>query len=118
MTAYSVDLRQRIVAAVERGGESQPRIARRLEVSLPYVEKVLKRYRDTGLVTPPPHGGGAQRTFDAAADARLKAAVDQTPDATLGELRAQVGIACGLTTVWEACRRLKLTREKSSPTPL
>ena len=39
MKRYSVDIRQRVIAAVARGGESQPRIARRLEVSLSYVEK-------------------------------------------------------------------------------
>lgn len=48
MKAYSADLRQRIVQAVEEEGLSQPAAARRFAVSLRSVERYVAQWRATG----------------------------------------------------------------------
>jgi transposase len=58
MVSYSIDLRQKILHACERRLGSQQAIAHIFGVSLSYVEKLLRRYRTTGELTPKPHGGG------------------------------------------------------------
>ncbi len=82
MRAYSNDLRERIVAAVQRGEHSLRQIAHLFSVSLSCVVRLLQHQRRTGSVRPKPHPG-APRKLDAAADARLLELVRQQPDATL-----------------------------------
>jgi transposase len=46
--AYSADLRERVVKAVERGERTQRQIAADFGVSRSFVEEVWRRYRETG----------------------------------------------------------------------
>jgi transposase len=43
MQAYSLDLRQRVVAAYENGLETIPEVAERFEVSDSFIKKLLRR---------------------------------------------------------------------------
>src|SRR5215468_7946315 len=79
MRAYSHDLRERIVAAVERGELSIRQIARLFSVSLSCVVRLLQHKRRTGSVQPKPHGGVPPRKLDAAAEARLLELVRDQP---------------------------------------
>ncbi|MCC2665729.1 MAG: family transposase [Geminicoccaceae bacterium] len=54
---YSLDLRQRIVRAVEAGA-SRRATAAQLEVSLSCVVKLVQRWRRNGTPAPDPVGGG------------------------------------------------------------
>ncbi len=56
MKAYSIDLRQRIVAAWEGRVGCQRAIAQRFSVSPSCVEKLVQRQRTTGSVAAPRHG--------------------------------------------------------------
>ena len=114
MRAYSNDLRERIVAAVERGELSIRQIARQFSVSLSCVVRLLQRQRRTGSVQPKPHGGVPPRKLDAAAEARLRELVRAQPDATLAELRERLGIPCCLMTIARALQRLRITRKKKT----
>lgn len=114
MRAYSNDLRERIVAAVERGELSIRQIARVFSVSLSCVVRLLQRQRQTGSVQPKPHAGGPSPKLDAAAEARLLALVQEQPDATLAELRQRLGIPCSLMTIARALRRHRITRKKKT----
>ena len=58
MRAYSQDLRERIIAALEANEQSQPEIAERFGVSVSTVEKLWKRWRSTGQCAALPHAGG------------------------------------------------------------
>ena len=113
MRPYSLDLRERILAAAERGEQSRRQIARLFAVSLSFVVRLLQRYRSTGSLHPKPYPGAA-RKLDAAADARLCELVRDQPDATLAELRQRLGIACSLMTIARALQRLKFTRKKKT----
>jgi transposase len=114
MRAYSNDLRERIVAAVERGEFSIHRIAHLFSVSLSCVVRLLQHQRRTGSVQPKPHAGVPPRKLDAAAEARLLELVKDQPDATLAELRDRLGIPCCLMTIARALQRHQITRKKKT----
>jgi transposase len=114
MRAYSNDLRERIVAAVERGEHTIRQVARLFSVSLSCVVRLLQHKRRTGSVQPKPHAGVPPRKLDAAAEARLLELVAAQPDATLAELRDRLGIRCSLMTIARALQRHEITRKKKT----
>lgn len=114
MRAYSQDLRERIIAAVERGEHSLRDLADLFSVSLSCVVRLLQRKRRTGSVQPKAHGGVPPRKLDAATEARLLELVRAQPDATLAELRDRLGIACCLMTIARALQRHHITRKKKT----
>ena len=65
MRPYSDDLRDRIVAAVERGEQSIRRLATVFSVSLSCIVRLLQRKRRTGSIQPAPHAGGPTPKLDA-----------------------------------------------------
>jgi transposase len=112
MRPYSLDLRERVAAAVDEGEMSQREIAWTFHVSLSFVSRLLKRRRETGAMAPDPHGGGPTPTLDAADLLKLRRLVAERNDDTLEELRDRGGFQCCLTTIWRALRRMGLTRKK------
>ncbi|PSO78773.1 MAG: hypothetical protein BRC44_10280 [Cyanobacteria bacterium QS_4_48_99] len=52
MKTYSIDLRQKIIEAYQNQEGSQRQLAKRFKVSLSFIEKLFKQYRETGSVTP------------------------------------------------------------------
>ena len=113
MKAYSIDLRQRVVAAYDAREGTQEQVAARFAVSTSWVRKILRQRRITGSIEPRPHGGGHAPAFDPASDARLRQAVRDDSDATLEELGHAVGVACSPSAVYRALARLGITRKKS-----
>ena len=117
MNAYSLDLRQRVVAACDRGEETRELVARRFCVRIAWVYKLLRRRRETGTIAPKPHGGGQPPAFDSDAAERLRQAVAGCPDATLEELREAAGVGCGISAVHRALQQLDLPRKESRIRP-
>ena len=113
MKAYSIDLRERVVAACDAGDSTREQIAARFSVSVVWICKLLRQRRQTGSIAPRPHGGGHPRAFDAAADDRLRQAVRADDDATLAELADASGVTCCASAVHRALARLGVTRKKS-----
>lgn len=113
MKAYSMDLRERVVAACDARDGTREQIAERFSVSVSWIRDLLKRRRETGSIAPKPHGGGRPPAFDAAASERLRAAVAADDDATPEELAGAAGVACCPAAVHGALKRLGVTREKS-----
>jgi transposase len=114
MRPYSADLRERIVAAVDRHEHSLRQLARLFGVSLSFLVRLLQRRRRTGSVQPRPHGGGAGRRLDEPTIGRLLELVRQQPDATLAELRDRLGVPCCLMTIARALWRAGITRKKKT----
>ena len=54
---YSLDLRERVVAAVEKGGMSRRRAAAQFGVGISTVINWVRRLRETGSVAPGKMGG-------------------------------------------------------------
>jgi transposase len=115
MTAYSQDLRQRILDTVQRGEGSLRQIARRFLVSVSFVTRLLRLHRGTGALEPKPHGGGNPAVLGPEDLERLRELIRQQPDATLEECRQRLGVACSLMTISRALRRLGLPRKKKVP---
>ena len=127
MKAYSTDLRQKIIEACQRGQATQRAVAELFGVSVSFVEKLLQRYRTTGIFTAKPHGGGQKRRLDAAADQHVLAWIQAQPDPgsgpgqalTLVELqtktRQELGISLSLATLCRSLKRLGLTRKACLP---
>jgi transposase len=116
MQAYSADLRQRVVDAYERGEGSQRKLAKRFQVSLDFVTRLLKQYRATQTVVAKSYRGGfVPKLADHLALVQQLVAADN--DATLEELRIQVqqqtGISVSVSTLCRTLQGLGLTRKKN-----
>jgi transposase len=112
MRAYSMDLRQRVLADCD-GGATPAAAAAKYRVSASWVRRLLQRRRATGETAPRPPGRRAP-ALAAHAD-RIREAVRETPDATLAELRQRLALAVSLATLWRAVKALGLTVKKKSP---
>jgi len=106
--AYDQDLRDRVLAAYDRGLETN-QVAEQLDVSKSWARRVKQCRREEGRVTPKPMGGLRVVKVDLA---RLAELVGQRPDATLRELRQMLGGICAESTICEALKRLKITFKK------
>lgn len=119
---YSLDLREKILEAHQRGLGSQRYIAECFGVSLGFVEKLLRQVRRSGEVAAHRQGGGpASRVTDDVL-AHIEQLVQGQPDITRAELAerlAQDGIIkISVTTVGRALDRLGFTRKKKPYTPV
>jgi len=57
MKAYSTDLRQKIIDVYGKEQISQRQLAKRFDVALSFIVKLLKQYRETGEIAPKPFNG-------------------------------------------------------------
>ena len=114
MRPYSMDLRERVAAAVDSREGSQREIARRFCVSLSFVVRLLERRREAGSLAPKPHGGGPRPALSRRDQQRLRQLVQNQNDATLKQLKQQGGFSCTLTTIWRTLRRFNLTYKKKT----
>src|ERR671912_2168910 len=87
MRAYSLDLRQKVVAAVERGDATIEEVAASFGVGLTFVKKMLRQHRETGDLRPRPHGGGQTRRLSDRHLKLLRREVARGPDQTAAALR-------------------------------
>lgn len=112
MSPYSEDLRKRVVDAVDQGDGSLRGLARRFCVSVSFIQRLLRRRRQTGSIRPKPHGGGQPPALDKHGMQRLRQLVGEQPDATLEELRQRLGADCSLAAICRALKKLGFTRKK------
>ena len=113
MKAYSMDLRERVVAAVDRKEGTWDAIAARFRVSRAWVGNLLSQRRRTGPIAPRPRHAGRPPAVDAKGLDRLRAAIDADPDGTPEELRRAARVTCSPSTVRRALGRMGYARKKS-----
>ena len=122
MAAYSLDLRARIVEAVERQVGSKRQIADLFGVHESFIYKLLRQQRERGDIAPLPHGGGAQAKLSQEQRQVLPELIAAMPDATLDELRVQLKkttrVEVSLSTVCRGLQALGLSRKKRPSGPL
>lgn len=116
MEAYSLDLRTRVIQAVEEEVDSRTEIAETFGVTTRWIRKLVQRYRETGSIEPLPHGGGRKAKFTPERLERLKTLVEKKPAATLDELRKSSRVPCCSMTVSRALQQLGYTRKKRHST--
>jgi transposase len=105
---YSKDLRIRVLGAYQRGMQTK-QIAETFEVCPAWARRVKQRRRETGELTHRPMGGKRLEKIDRA---RLAQMVQARPDATLEELRRDLGVSCALSAVCAALKKLGLSFKK------
>src|ERR1700757_1252017 len=110
---YSLDLRQRVVAAVV-SGVSRRAAAERFDVSVSTAIRWTQRLKETGSPAARPMGGKRPFALASEADwvlARLKQKPDITLNALLSELRAR-GVTVSYYGVWHFVTRAGLSFKK------
>ena len=113
MRPYSIDLRERVVQACDAKRGTQGEIAKLFDVSLSWIQKLLRRRRETGTLEPKPHGGGPTPKFKGASLDALKKDLQAHPDASLHELLERSGVKGSIMAVQRALERLGCRRKKS-----
>lgn len=108
--AYSIDLRERVLADLD-DSLSKEAIARKYRVSTRWIYKLQKQRDKTGDIAPRRGEGGPKRKLADHAE-RLLQLVEERPDASLRELRDQLGVAVCVATVHNALRALGVTFKK------
>jgi transposase len=96
MRAYSLDLRQKVITAVERGDSTIAEVAATFGVGLTFVKKMLRQHRETGDLSPRPYGGGQVPRPAAKHLKLLRAEVARRPDKTVVALRDHLEERAGL----------------------
>ena len=114
MKAYSEDLRERILRAVDQG-LSRTEVVRLFGVSSASIKRYLKQRRETGNLAPkaipgcPPRKIGPLQTG-------VQSQLEAHPDATLEEhcklWEAETGVKVSISTMSRAILRLRWTRKK------
>ncbi len=116
MKAYSLDLRQRVVAAYKKGKGSLAEIAEQFNVGQTFVKKMLRQHRETGSVAPLIHGGGRQPSLSDTEHRWLRQKVKEQPDISLAELQehlaAKAGLTVSITTIHRSLRSSSLSHKK------
>ncbi len=115
---YSVDLRERVVSAVEAGGSSRS-VAARFGVAVSSVVKWSQRYRATGSVAPGQMGGHRRRVLAPHRDFIVEQ-LRRTPHLTLHGLKdmlAARGVKVSHQAVWRFLRREDLRFKKNPVRP-
>jgi len=111
----SLDLRIRLVEAVEKGSSIR-QAARRYSVSPSAVIKLMQRVETTGRPEPEPSDGRRPRLLEPHSEA-LASMAETDPDITLFEIQAELerrfDVTAGLSTIHRMLRRLGLRLKKS-----
>ena len=118
MRAYSLDLRQKVVAAVERGDSTIEEVASTFGVGQTFVKKMLRQHRETGDLRPRPHGGGQTARLSDKHLKLLRREVERNPDKTAAALRdhleVQAAVCVSRPTITRALSKLGLSRKKNN----
>jgi transposase len=112
--AYSIDLRVRVVEAVEAGA-SRREAAERFEISASTAIRWMERREQTGSAAAKPTGGSCS-PLEKHAD-RLLALIAEQPDLTLEEVVAAMGrqgIDGSRTAVWRFFERHNISFKKNA----
>lgn len=116
MGAYSADLRERILRAIE-GGASDQEAAKRYGVHRNTVWKYRKRYEESGERLAR-QAGGKKPSKLAGHDEALRRWMEQENGPTIAELHAkcreELGIEVVPSTIWYRLKSLGLSHKKKS----
>jgi len=117
MKAYSLDLRQKILDTYLQGGISQRLLAKRFCVTLSFIEKLLKQYRETGSIAPKVRTQQTPPKLNTQQLNVLKEIVEANNDATLKEIRfilaEKTGITIGISTVDRILQKMEISFKKN-----
>jgi len=118
MKSYPVEFRQKILDCYYNEPISQRQLAKRFCVTLSFVQKLLKQYRETGDVRPKTYRCGRHLKLTPEQMIVLGTLIEENNDATLAQLSKlfleRTGIVLSVATVARIAERLRITRKKNS----
>jgi transposase len=113
---YSQDLRERAIAAIEKGEKSHAEIAEDFKIHESTLDKWWARYQMTGSFAAWPATGGPPRSLQVC-ESVIRSALKKQPDATLAELcegvQASHNISASPSMMSRELKLLDLPRKKS-----
>ena len=117
--AYSLDLRERIVASYQSGNFTQIELADYYELSLSTIKRYLKQYRETGLLTTKTDKiTGRPSLVDDEGLETIEKLIKANPSITLADLSKEYfkkhHSVAGRSVLSRACQKLNLRRKKLS----
>ena len=122
MQAYSLNLRERVVAAYEKDKTTISAVATQFSVGEKFVKKMLRQQRASGSLERLPSRAGAKKVLEPKHRRWLAQQVKGQPDATLAELQtgllARQTVSVSRATVSRELRQMRLPRKKSRSSPL
>ena len=113
----SLDLRERILAAYDEGGDTRQGVARRFRVSLGMVKKLLQQRRHTGDIAPRHHRAARKPRIVAGHQRQMRVLLVKKPDLTLKELRNAMSLECSLQAIHVVLAKMGLTYKKRLSAP-
>ncbi len=120
MKTYPLELRQRVIKAVDNKIGTKTQIAETFSVSTSWIRKLLQRRRETGSLEASPRTQGRKCAFGSANLEQLNNFVRQKPDSTLEEIKEHFSakVNCSVVTVHNALKRLGWRYKKNRYEPL
>ncbi len=119
MQPHSIDFRRKIITVHETETISQRKLAKRFQVTLSFIQKLLKQYRETGSIAPQVRTRQTPPKLNPEQFAVLQRLAEENNDATLEQLRdrliAETGVQVSRSTVDRMLRKLGLTLKKDLP---
>jgi transposase len=116
MLPYSLDLRERVVAAYEAGVETIEEIAERFAVGQTFVKKMLRQKRETGSLAIKKRQSGARKLLSKKDLKWLRRQIEQEPDLTIDQLHERIvqerKVNVSRATVGRAVQSLDLPLKK------
>ena len=108
MKAYPIELRQRVLQAVDDNLGTRDEIARIFSVSTFWIRKLLRQRNQTGDIAPLPSNSGRKPAFRGTDLERLDDFVKENPDSTLEEIKEYFSgkVVCSVVAVHNALKRL------------
>ena len=115
MKAYPIELRKRVLRAVDKGIGTRNEIATLFEVSTFWIRKLLRQRREDGDIAPKPQNPGRKPAFCGENLKKLDAFIAAHPDATLEEAREHFSttVDCSIVAIHNALKRLCWHYKKS-----
>jgi len=120
MNTYPMELRRRVLDAVDNNLGTQQKIAKTFSVSAIWIRKLLQRRRETGSVEPLPRTQGRKPAFRGTNLGQLNDFVKKHPDATLEEIKEHFSskVDCSLVAIHYTLKRLGWRYKKKRYEPV
>jgi len=116
--AYSIDLREKVLQAVDKGDSTISEVAKIFNVSTRWITKLKKQRRDTGSIAPLGHGGGMQSKFQGEDLEKLEKLVTSQPDITLQEILEKTKVDASIMSVHRNLKKLGFRKKNNRYVPL
>ena len=118
MQPYSLDFKKKIIEVREQENISIRKLAERFKVAKSFVQKLLKRFEETGDISPIAQGGSPPTKLNREQLVTLVEIIEENNDATLKELTEMLELKTGtkvsISTMGRITNQLNYTFKKNT----